>query len=52
MPDGRDVHTTARAKGLVLTTMTTTLSLGVCGVDADDGVELGLGLFLFGYKET
>ena len=41
MPDGRDVRTTTRAKGLVLTTMTTTLSLSVCGVDADDdGVEL------------
>ena len=51
MPDGRDDCTT-RAQDLVLTTMTTTLSLGVCGVDADDGVELDLGLFLFGYKET
>ena len=53
MPDGRDLHTTARAKGLVLTTTTTTLSLSDCGVDADDdGVELGLVQFLFGYKET
>nr|POF01860.1 putative pentatricopeptide repeat-containing protein, mitochondrial [Quercus suber] len=42
MPDGRDDHTTARAQGLVLTTSTTTLSLSVCWVDADDdGVELG-----------
>ena len=46
MPDGRDVRTTTRAKGLVLTTMTTTLSLSVCGVDADDdGVELVQGYF-------
>ena len=52
MSDGRDDQATTRAQGLVLTTMTATLSLGVCGVDADDGVELGLGLFLFGYKET
>ena len=52
MPDGRDDCTT-RAQDLVLTTMTTTLSLIVCGVDFNDnGVELGLGLFLFGYKET
>ena len=53
MSDGRDDHTTAKAQGLVLTAMTTTLSLSVCGVDADDnGVELGLVLFLFGYKGT
>lgn len=52
MPDDRDDYTTARAQGLVLTTTTTTLSLRVCGVDADDGVELGLVLFLFGYKGT
>ena len=53
MPDGRDDCTTARAWGLVLTTMTTTPSLSVYGVDANDGrVELGLVLFLFGYKET
>ena len=53
MPDGRDDHTTTRAQGLVLTTTITTLSLSVCGVNAnDDGVELGLVLFLFGYKGT
>ena len=53
MLDGRDVRTTAKAQGLVLTTTTTTLFLSVCGVDADDdGVELGLVQFLFGYKET
>ena len=39
MPDGRYVHTTVRAKGFVLTTMTTTLSLSVCGVDDDDNGE-------------
>ena len=39
MPDGRDVCTTARAQGLVLTTTTTTLFLSVCGVDADDDGE-------------
>ena len=51
--DGRDDRTIARAQGLVLTTLITTLSLSVYGVDAnDDGVELGLGPFLFGYKET
>ena len=53
MPDSRDDRTTVRAQGLVLTTTITTLSLSVCGVDAnDDGVELGFRLFLFGYKET
>ena len=36
MLDGRDVCPIAKAQGLVLTTMTTTLSLSVCGVDADD----------------
>ena len=36
MPDGRDVSTTAKAQGLVLTTTITTLSLSVCGVDAND----------------
>ena len=53
MPDGKDDHTTTRAQGLVLSTTTTTLSLSVCGVDANgDGVELGLLLFPFGYKGT
>ena len=52
MSDGRDVHTTTRAEGLVLTTTTTALSLSVCGVDVDDdGLELGLGLFFLATRK-
>ena len=46
MPNGRDVHTTAKAKGLVLTTTTTTLSVSEYGVDADDDGELN---WVWGY---